>query len=312
MSTSTTASPTPADAPGAERRHPVTVGVDGQPGGWAALQWALAEAATLEVPVRALHVHHIEPDWPEAVLVGAVPPADQDPVLLEAVERAATPSAASGRPLLTSSLVGVPALHLLHASLTSSALVIGAPRHGALGSAVLGSTAVSVAAHSHCPVVVMPSVPTGPVHTGGIVIGADGSAVSEGALRAGFERASRRRLPVTVVHAWYVQHDSLAYPTYSVGPATEHLAQQARAETDEVGAAWGRRFPDVTVDSRTVLGDPVQTLVAMSADAEMVVVGTHGRGEVSGLLFGSVSQGLLHRSQAPVMVVPADGARAHP
>ena len=53
---------------------------------------------------------------------------------------------------------------------------------------------------------------------------------------------------------------------------------------------------------RIVYEHPVQALLDASR-ADLVVVGSHGRGSVAGLFLGSVSQSVLHRSAAPVAVV---------
>lgn len=82
----------------------------------------------------------------------------------------------------------------------------------------------------------------------------------------------------------------------------------------------GRRHPDVTVTRHSFRGLPVESLVEQSDKACLVVVGSRGRGGFAGLLLGSVSRGVMHRSHCPVAVVRGpkevraeheDPARAH-
>ncbi|MBC9004648.1 universal stress protein, partial [Micromonospora aurantiaca (nom. illeg.)] len=67
----------------------------------------------------------------------------------------------------------------------------------------------------------------------------------------------------------------------------------------------GERWPDLPVHAETVRAKPVAALTTASAGAQLVVVGRQGRGELGGLLLGSVSQGILHRAACPVAVVRA-------
>ncbi|MEV4695757.1 universal stress protein, partial [Micromonospora echinospora] len=72
-------------------------------------------------------------------------------------------------------------------------------------------------------------------------------------------------------------------------------------------AGIAERWPDVPITREAVHARPVAALTEASRDAQLVVVGRQGRGELSGLLLGSVSQGILHRSACPVAVVRTPG-----
>jgi nucleotide-binding universal stress UspA family protein len=63
----------------------------------------------------------------------------------------------------------------------------------------------------------------------------------------------------------------------------------------------------VEVDARVVEGHPVNVLIDASQDADLLAVGTRGRGGVAGLLLGSVSQRCVERAHCPVVVVPTTG-----
>jgi nucleotide-binding universal stress UspA family protein len=134
-----------------------------------------------------------------------------------------------------------------------------------------------------------------------IVVGVDGSASSQQALRWAAAEAAFRGTPLVAVMAWgYLdQHhhpaDAPFAPNYSEADA--HLAL-ASYVTDALG-------PDATdaVDLHPVCDLPARALLEASEDAEMVVVGARGRGGFAGLLLGSVSQKVLHHAPCPVAIV---------
>jgi nucleotide-binding universal stress UspA family protein len=66
---------------------------------------------------------------------------------------------------------------------------------------------------------------------------------------------------------------------------------------------WRERFPDVKVDLQLVEGAAAPALIDASATAQLVLVGSRGRGGFSGLRLGSVGRHLLHHAQRPVLVV---------
>lgn len=68
-------------------------------------------------------------------------------------------------------------------------------------------------------------------------------------------------------------------------------------------AGWSEKYPDVPVEFRVVRDHPVRALVEAAGGARLLVVGSHGRGPMSGALLGSVSHGALHHATGPVAVV---------
>ncbi|MGZ5377066.1 MAG: universal stress protein [Mycobacterium sp.] len=140
----------------------------------------------------------------------------------------------------------------------------------------------------------------------GIVVGVDGSAASDVATEWAARDAVLRNVPLTVVH---VQPATEIGPWVDIAiPADYWVERDRRAEqilddamrvVEDVTSG----APDFPTEHRVVDGAPVPTLVDMSKDAEMVVVGCRGLGGVKGLLLGSVSSGLVHHAHCPVAVI---------
>lgn len=67
-------------------------------------------------------------------------------------------------------------------------------------------------------------------------------------------------------------------------------------------AGWQERYPEVAVERRLVWGEPAYTLAAASKEAQLMVLGSHGRGGFAGMLLGSVSSTAVQISRVPVIV----------
>ncbi len=68
-------------------------------------------------------------------------------------------------------------------------------------------------------------------------------------------------------------------------------------------AGWAEKYPDIPVQKAVERDRPARVLVEESARAQLLVVGSHGRGNVAGHLLGSVSHAVVHRADCPVAVV---------
>lgn len=139
----------------------------------------------------------------------------------------------------------------------------------------------------------------------GIVVAVDGSPASRVATDWAARDAALRRVPLTVVH---VQHSDEIGPWVDLPISDEYTAERERLAQKVVDEALAL-VSDATdggaieVEARVVSGPKVPTLVDLSKDAEMVVVGCRGLGGVKSLLLGSVSSGLVHHAHCPVAVV---------
>ncbi|MFC5099414.1 universal stress protein [Kibdelosporangium philippinense] len=68
-------------------------------------------------------------------------------------------------------------------------------------------------------------------------------------------------------------------------------------------ARWQEKYPEVSVDRIVAQDRPAHSLIEQARDAQLVVVGSRGRGGLAGLLLGSTSQALLQHAPCPVVVV---------
>jgi Universal stress protein UspA and related nucleotide-binding proteins len=279
----------------------IVIGVDGSPGGTSALQWGLALAERRHAPVRL--VHAFAPSMSELRIgggndigiAGDARSASRD-LLEQALDQAK-----SGHPTLsiTSRLVDdAAASALIEESREASTIVLGA--HGARGfsNLVAGSTTMNVASQAHCTVVTVPTDLTNSATAKGIVVGVDGSEVTQGAIAVALREASATGQPVTAVHAWV--------DPVTMSPMTQDTAGYSRAREQalaEMLAPWMEKHPDVAITLRVVREHPVHALAAAAQGAQLLVVGCRGRGAVRTMMLGSVSHGVLHLATCPVAVV---------
>lgn len=282
---------------------PIVVGYDGSPASDAAARWA---AGTAQRSGRGITLVHVLP-WPgmrsssgTSVLAGL-------DVLGRAAERQLEKSCRHLRaefPELTIEAevsIGDPVPILLRKARNSLYLVLGSRGLGELRELAEGSVAAHIATHASCPVIVVPAGWS--PRQGDVVVGVDGSELSKKAVGFAFQFAEDVGAPVRAVFAW---HD----PT-STGPGDmrfpvhdlDALEEESAAELSEAVAGHCVDHPDVKTTERLVHGVPSRVLVDESRDAALLVVGSHGRGRLRGLLLGSVSRAVLHNATCPVAVV---------
>ncbi len=133
-----------------------------------------------------------------------------------------------------------------------------------------------------------------------IVVGIDDSPHSRRALTRALEEARRRGGVVRAVHAW--TPPAVMGPTYvGIMPTDQECREAAREVLADVLADRPR---DVPIEQVVTQGPPAAALVAASDDADLLVVGSRGRGGFAGLLLGSTSNQVASHAHCPVMVVP--------
>jgi nucleotide-binding universal stress UspA family protein len=178
-------------------------------------------------------------------------------------------------------------------------VVVGCRGLGAIGRVLLGSVSSALVHHAHCPVAVIhdQKQPSAVPATGPVVVGIDGSPISEHAVAIAFDEASRRGVDLVAVHAWS-DPTVLDFPAFDFAPH-----QQAACEVlAERLAGWQERYPDVQVERVVAFDRPAPQLLLQSRRAQLVVVGSHGRGGFAGMLLGSVSSAVVNSATVPVVV----------
>lgn len=310
-------------------RPRVVVGVDGSPGSRAALVHALVAAARRGADVDVVSTYGIELsylggvplDVPDTAAVSADLRTRMSAMVTEVLDELASSSASGIGDLGVTLLVsGGSAAHaLLERSEGAALLVVGSRGRGAMRSALLGSVALHCATHAPCPVVVVHPTAADSPPSGRIVVGVDGSESSRTALAAALEEAARTGAEVEAV-ATYVVTDYWVDLAGIVIPTTDEirsdLAQRTQRLVDDVLAQRPDReaAPGPTVRTTAVEGPAGDVLIHHARSADLLVVGSRGRGAFRGLLLGSVALHCAMRAACPVMVVhpmrkrPAAGA----
>ncbi len=132
----------------------------------------------------------------------------------------------------------------------------------------------------------------------------DGSPCSEQALREGLELAKSCGAEATVL--FVIENPLLTLPMLPEGiPYEADLYEDLKKAGEEVLERARRIAQEVGVPVDTILheGQPVPTIVEFAKDHDLVVMGTHGRGGLEKLILGSVTEGVLHRTEKPVLVI---------
>ncbi|NBE95920.1 universal stress protein [Nonomuraea sp. KC401] len=279
----------------------VIVGVDGSVASRAAVEWAADDAFRMRVPLRI--VHAVDPGpYPIGRYSNIGLPellwSEGRRILSEAEElvRERRPTVE----VTTRIVEGGPAVVLREQADDATEIVVGSRGLGGFAGALLGSVSTYVAGHVRCPVVVVrgESRPA----RGEIVVGVDDTPEGEPALAYAFRQAELREATLRAVHAW--QLPVHAYAPVIAYDMDEIRTAQHRVVRDRL-AAFARSHPEVKIMEDTRSTHPVDALTDASGHADLLVVGSHGRGFLGSMLLGSVSRGVLHHARCPVAVVRA-------
>lgn len=141
-----------------------------------------------------------------------------------------------------------------------------------------------------------------------IVVGLDGSPGGRRALDWALQHALQTGAAVEVVSAWSWDGPDWAYRG---GPGDERKAIDAEQEA-EVQNALATLEERPTVSRTVVEGNPIEALTRAAAQADLLVLGSHGRNHLVTALLGSVSEGCIRHGGTPVVVVPAHARTRQP
>jgi nucleotide-binding universal stress UspA family protein len=287
-----------------DKNYGIAVGVDGSPASNAAVSWAAHEAVLRQTPLTLIHVVNPGPSpWAQAPLLDDFAVWQKNEgrrILADALKIARDTAIDSPGISIESELVRsetVPAL--VDLSKEAKLVVVGNEGRGAVARVVLGSVTSSLIRRAHCPVAVirdeephMPHPAQAPV-----LVGIDGSPASKLATAIAFDEASRRRVELVAVHAWsdreIIELPGLDWSAVEV--------EEARILAEGL-AGWQERYPDVTVHRLLVCDRPTRVIVENSDTAQLVVLGSHGRGGFAGMHLGSVSNAVVQSVRTPVIV----------
>ncbi|OCB32258.1 universal stress protein UspA [Mycobacterium malmoense] len=285
-----------------DQQRGIVVAVDGSPASNAAAIWAAREAGMRRVPLTVVHaVTTPTAAWPPVPYPESLAIRLEDEgkkAIMHAIKLAEEALPADRRVAIHRELVySSPALALIKMSDDAEMVVVGTAGRGLLARGVLGSVSATVVRNAHCPVAVihgdeLPDRPDAPV-----LVGIDGSPASELATAVAFDEASRRGVDVMALHAW----SDVAITELPESDWTS-LEQEAQRSLAENLAGWQERYPDVSVQRLVERDEPARQLTEKSEFAQLVVVGSHGRGGLGALLLGSVSNAVLHSVRIPVIV----------
>ena len=282
--------------------------MDGSISALHAVRWAAAEAARRHLPVRLVHGQAVtETTYPG---MSVTPQGLYDAMQDQAREwlHQAREGALEVAPELEvdTELREVPAVPtLLDESKTARTVVLGSRGLGGFTGLLVGSTAVSLAAHGQCPVTVVRGRTPGepPPTSGPVVVGVDGSPAGEGAIGVAFDEASLRGVSLVAVHTWSDVTVGGVFDRRSTDIGWEEIQGDEQRLLAERLAGWQDKYPDLRVHRVVTRDRPVHSLLAQGENAQLLVVGSRGRGGFAGMVLGSTSQPLLHHAPCPVTVV---------
>ena len=285
----------------------ILVGVDGSSASTVAVDWAARDATMRKVPLTLVNVL----DLPMATTVRGFPmpmppeymqwQQDEGRKVLNDTLKTVEDRTRQIGPLDISSelMIGPPVPTLVELSKDAAMVVVGSHGRGALARRLFGSVSTGLVHHAHCPVAVIPDQDPLMPHPSQapILVGIDGSRASESAIAIAFDEASWRGVELIALHAW---SDTAMYE-FRV-PDWSQVRSDAEELLAERLAGWEERYPDVNVCRVVECDQPARQLLEQSKSAQLVVVGSHGRGGFTGMLLGSVSTAVVHAARTPVIV----------
>lgn len=312
--------------------HTIIVGVDGSDNAQCALKWAISHAKQTSAEIRLVSAYTVPGvNMSQADIVY---PADFDAAVKKTVEDTAEAAAATvteaGVPVSTTIVPGDASGVMVEHSKNADLAVVGARGRGGFAGRLLGSVALAMPAHSHCPTVVVPSTwPTrdmpdrplpidDPVRTS-----STGAAAAEGSRRPDFTgevvaAVDPFETDTPVLRAAAAQAAIYGAPLHLIGvtathilspewmPSEDHLIRmydEAAKSFEAAAESLKGDFPDLEVRYSVFDAPAAEVLVSATYTAELMVIGSRGRGGFVSTILGSTSQGVLSHAVCPVRVV---------
>ena len=290
----------------------VVVAVDGSEASLNAARWAANTAMKRGIPLRIASSYTV-PQFLYAE--GMVPPKelfeDLQAETLEKIEeaRAVAHEVAPDLKIGHTVAEGSPIDMLLELSNDVTMIVMGSRGMGGLSGMVMGSVSASVVSHAKCPVVVVrdDNNVTEESKYGPVVVGVDGSEVSAKATEYAFAEADARGAELVAVHTWMDMQIQASLAGLAAAQTEWADVEREQGELlQERLAPLEEKYPNVQVKKIIARDRPVRALTDAAEGAQLLVVGSHGRGGFKGMLLGSTSRALLQSAPCPMMVVRPD------
>jgi nucleotide-binding universal stress UspA family protein len=258
----------------------VVVGIDGSGSSLAALRWAAHDSELRRAPLTVVYVASEVPELSAGDLTRLV-----DETVGPAKEiRIECPT---GRP--------VP--QLVEFSAHADRVVVGRFGHTEGPHRMIGSVGAALLRHAHCPVVIVHDDAPGESGHRPVLVGIDGSRTSAVAVEIAFDEASRRGVGLLALHVC-----KEVDPHNPDDRRAEEIQLDAEQLLIESSAVLQERFPGVAVHPLVRFQNPARQILVQSERAQLVVLGSHGRGGMAGLLLGSVSSRVADECRKPVLV----------
>jgi len=283
----------------------ILVGVDGSAGSDAAVRWATREAILRDALITLLHVvAPVVASWPIGQMQAKITEWQKGNArhVIEQARKTLFAEVGESPPEVRTMVRYSHVVPTLIDASKQARMVVGGSRGvGPVGRLLMGSVSTGLVHHAHCPVAVIRAEEAPAANQNApVLLGIDGSPASEAATAWAFEEASRLGVPLVALHVW---SDVGVFPI--LGMDWRKYESQGEEVLAERLAGWQEQYPDVHVRRRLECDQPTRWLLEESEHAQLVVVGSHGRGGFAGMLLGSVGAAVAQSAKVPVIVVRA-------
>ena len=281
-------------------QHAIAVAVDGSAASTAAVRWAASEAVRRHADLQVVHVCEVNEAylWALPELPDYLRELGQ-PTVTEAVELAR--KIAPGIEIFERLLIGPAARMLLMVSERAPFVVLGRSGGGALASHLVGSTTYRMAAHAHCPVVMVPAAnaPTndGPLEPERIIVGLADRPTRGLTLDFAIDEAARHQVPLQLVRSWHAAQGEEADRVFR---PDEQLEQMNALLNKHLTS----RRAKIEASASAQAGLPATVLSGLCRPGDLLVLGQHRHAPFLPPTVGKVVADCMHQAPCPVAVVP--------
>ncbi len=266
----------------------VVVGVGNDPG-QRAIEWVIRRASQRPVQVTLVR----------AFDMFASDPMEEEQLLERAGERIAERS--PGTVVRLSLVTAATSAALLEAAKEADLLVVGSHHRHPIDSLLTGSVPLHVAARSSCATVIVPDDWAAARHRT-VVVGIADDGTSDRAMLFAAREAQAAGAELEALHAWSVAVPTLASPDRVEDEPAQRVGHRAvlTRALDRIRAAYPRVRVRGVLEQRST----ATALAERAAQGQLLVLGSHRRGPVTGVILGSTARNALRTTTAPLCIVP--------